>query len=198
MGVSFALGRARGRSGARGRGLKATVCGVGAGRPAGHLNSGDCQLGARAQLCILLCFGFASGIAGQDAVFLGAGRLVPPRLLQGQLVRGPAGWGAPGQDGLPLPQVWRIQLGRPGVPACWLGGGGGRGAGGAAAGSDRIWPVGGEVGGTHALARSASAGPLPGRLPRRVSAGARLHPHLQTRTHPHPPPGRPSERLLYG
>lgn len=41
--------RPRGRSGARGRGLKATGCGVGAGRPAGHLNPGDCQLGTRAQ-----------------------------------------------------------------------------------------------------------------------------------------------------
>ena len=101
------------------------VCAVGAGRPAGHLNSGDRRLGARAQLCILLCFGFASGTAGQDAVFLGAGRLVPPRLLQGQLVRGPTGWGAPGQDGLPLPRVRRIRVGRPGVPACWRRGGGG-------------------------------------------------------------------------
>ena len=195
MGVRFALGRARGRSGARGRGLKAMVCAVGAGRPAGHLNSGDRRLGARAQLCILLCFGFASGTAGQDAVFLGAGRLVPPRLLQGQLVRGPTGWGAPGQDGLPLPRVRRIRVGRPGVPPCWRRGGGGWC--GAAAGSGRLWPVVGEVGGTHAPARSASAGPLPGRLPRRVSADARSHAHLQARTPPHPSPGRPSERLLY-
>lgn len=82
-----------------------------------------------------------------------------------------------------------------GSPSVLVGGGGA--GGGAVAGSDRIWPAGGEVGGTHALARSASAGPLPGRLPRRVSADARLHPHLRTRTHPHPTPGRPSERLLY-
>ena len=85
--------RPRGRSGARGRGLKATGCGVGAGRPAGHLNPGDCQIGTRAQLPVLLRSAFASGTAGQDAVLSGARHLVPPRLLQGQQVSGAGAWG---------------------------------------------------------------------------------------------------------
>lgn len=45
--------------------------------------------------------------AGQDAVFLGAGRLVSPRLLQGQLVSRAEGWGwgTPGNNSPPAPSA---------------------------------------------------------------------------------------------
>uniref|UniRef100_A0A8C4KYC7 Solute carrier family 37 member 2 n=1 Tax=Equus asinus TaxID=9793 RepID=A0A8C4KYC7_EQUAS len=86
--VGLRSARPRGQSGARGRGLPASGCGARAGRPAGHLNHADCPLGTRARLCALLRPPSALRVpAGQDAIFLGSGCLVPPRLLQGQLSR---------------------------------------------------------------------------------------------------------------
>lgn len=103
MGGRSAPGRAPGRLGASGRGLRASGRGAGAGRPAGHLNAA--AAGRDAPPCTPRPAPSASpqtvGTGRQDAVLLGSGHLVPPHLLQGQLVSGAGDGGAPGWDSFP-------------------------------------------------------------------------------------------------
>lgn len=84
----------RGRSGASGRRLQARGRGTGAGLPAGHLNPAAALWDAPPR--VLLCPPPPpSGTSRQDAVLFGSGHLVPPHLLQGQLVSSAGEGGAP-------------------------------------------------------------------------------------------------------
>ena len=109
--------------------------------------------------------------AGHDEVLSGARHLVPPRLLQGQQVSGAAAWGH-GSAG-PAASLLRPDSGSPralvGVRVGVLVGSGC-----------------GRRGGEVARAHSASPEPLPGTLPRSVSA---LSFGILTSAHTHSPLG---------